>query len=179
MEIAATSPTPMSVVTCSLTSLSSALFPSIEFEACGNFGDLEPSNILRLEAGSAQTKSSSSDSSSTKKPPTFFVLEESLGTGRGLFEIGGEELGGYDIGEDAEGILRLGGEEAGAPKSWLDFDLRGVSRSNLGPNKISGAEFLSTIRIVSFTSKNLPQLPPSVLNHFPALVFLRDCLLVN
>jgi hypothetical protein len=31
--------------------------------------------------------------------------------GRGRLAIGGEELRGYEIGEEADGILRLGGED--------------------------------------------------------------------
>lgn len=44
---------------------------------------------------------------------------------------GGEELGGYDTGEETEGISRFGGEEGGARRFWVDFDRKGVSGQHL------------------------------------------------
>lgn len=49
--------------------------------------------------------------------------------GRGRLATGGDELWGYEIGEDAEGILRLGGEDGRwASFCGLDLDLKGVSK---------------------------------------------------
>jgi hypothetical protein len=53
--------------------------------------------------------------------------------GRWRLATGGEELGGYEIGEDAEGIVRLGGED-GRPVSGFDLDLSGVSAIELAIN---------------------------------------------
>lgn len=48
--------------------------------------------------------------------------------GRGRLATGGEELWGYEIGEEADGILRLGGEEGIVVSVWgPDLDFTGVS----------------------------------------------------
>ena len=74
------------------------------------------------------SSSSPSESSSRRNPLHDFGLRRSAGfTGSGRLTTGGEELGGYVIGEDADGILEFGGEDGGGKLSDFGRGRKGVS----------------------------------------------------